>query len=122
MAPATITDDGGVRVPIDEHTRAVAELAAVRAVQEHMAHCPIVAAFREMHQDFYGVAGEKEEHPGALGDMAACKKWQKEFETRVDKHIGRIWKVVAAVAASVAGAVASWCLANWHSLAGRIRS
>jgi len=102
-------------MPLDEHTRAIAEAAAIKAVEQHMATCPIMAEFRSMHVDMYGVPGEKDQHPGLMGDMQAVRNWQTEFQSRVDKHVGRIWKTVSGIVASVVGAVAAWCLSNWHS-------
>lgn len=61
------------RDAIDEHTLAVIELTAQRVVEKHSANCPIAAEFRRMHADVYGPEGEKDEHPGLMGDMADLK-------------------------------------------------
>ncbi len=58
---------------IDEHTLAVIELTAQRVVEKHGANCPIAAEFRRMHADVYGPEGEKDEHPGLMGDVADLK-------------------------------------------------
>lgn len=73
MAPATIDGDGQVRVPLDEHTRTIAEVAARAVLREHMETCPIVAEFKTMHADIYGVPGNKDVSPGLMGDVADLK-------------------------------------------------
>jgi len=77
VAPAEITEDGRVSIPLDEHTRAIAEAAAVKAVQEHMATCPIMHEFRAMHTDMYGIDGEKEVHPGVMGHVSDLLRSRK---------------------------------------------
>lgn len=91
MTPAEITPDGRVSIPIDEHTRAIAEAAAVAAVEHHLTTCPILVEFTTMHADMYGLPGQKDTHPGVLGDVADLKHSRKLART----GLYCLWSIVA---------------------------
>ena len=97
MAPA----QGTVLVPLDEHTHAIATTAAREVLSEHMRTCPIVAEFRRMHTDMYGVDGEKDEHPGVLGNVHSL------MESRNHLRLG-----LAGAWALITGTILSM-LPNW---------
>jgi hypothetical protein len=105
MAPAKVNDDGGsVSVPLDEHTKAIAEAAAREAVREHMATCPIMSEFRTMHADFYGPPGEKSEHPGTMGEVQSLKEWRGA----VTGHLVRLWAAAVVIAGALIGPLWAW--------------
>ena len=109
MASASMAGGCEVKTPLDEFTLAIAREAAREAVKEHMATCPIVQEFLGMHMDMYGPAGEKDKNPGLMGDVRDLVQWQK----RIDRHIGRIWKVVGAIVAAAAGSGLAWFLGRF---------
>ena len=84
---------------LDAHTKAIAEAAAVRAVDRHMETCPIIRGYREMHADVYGLPGEKETNPGLMGDMADLKRSRRNLWLAIRCAWGLLVVAVGAVVA-----------------------
>lgn len=104
MAPSKLTGDGQVVVPLDEHTRAIAEAAAMVVLDRHMATCPVVKRFEALHADFYGKTGEKGEHPGTIGEVQSLKEWRRA----VTAHIVRLWAAALVVTGALIGPLWAW--------------
>lgn len=97
MSPPKITEDGNVEIPLDEYTLSIVREAAREAVREYHETCPIIREFRTLHADFYGVDGQKDEHPGVFGEVR-----------EIVSHIHRLWAVALVMLGAIAGPVWTW--------------
>ncbi len=65
----------------------------------------LVSVHKEIHQDMYGIPGDKEDKPGLMGDVAELKRAHK---TQLFVLRGG-WAAVVAAIGAAAGALVKTC-------------